>query len=806
MVRRAWGTIPALMLALAGFGMPATAANQQAIELDCGSGVKMKLTLIPAGEFMMGGEEPPEEIARKCVGGPRQQGNLGNLPEGFQNEQPRQLVKINTPFYMGIYCVTQEQYHAVMGAQAVSFEGPTRPMEMVSWYGAMRFCRTLSEKTGMNVRLPTEAEWEYACRAGTTTAFNTGETISTDEANYNGAGAYGSGKLGENRRMTTPVGSFPPNAWGLYDMHGNVWQWCSSLYWAYPYNPQDGREDEMTSGDRAIRGGSWCHAPYCARSAKRIGNRPTDQLHDIGFRVVLTLGVDSPAKNEQRESPAQTVVSQAAIGEHASGPCALLNALKFGGNAERAATAKIPGEDDLARVRTLIATYGSKASLIFPDRKRFEADRGCDDHELLEIALDASRSLGLKPVSGTWFDRAKDESSADLVRRIHGLLRRSLEDGFPPIVLMGSYTPASERSNPDAWSWSRAGEHWASVVSLPEKLEPGALGFAFRFADSSSGKVREGYFYALPRSFSGRKGDDRVGHWMANRPFLMAVTPSLSLDLQKTPWFLRTEIALEYGIIRAPANPAGGASLARAAQREPGAPAVVKQQGESCAICSLFNALRFGGAAERAAAAKIPGADDPPRTALNAEIEKKLSEENPSGHDRWLAGAHILCRLLNLKTVSGTDLDRANDESSADHVRRIYTWLRRSLDDGFPPVVNIWGYSALDEPSNPDGRCWKKTFDHCICVIGLPEKLEPEALGFVFRFADSADAKVHEGCFYVEQYRNFGSLKIRSGRPLLQFVMPREGEQKLTERWFQRTTVHLIYAVFREPAAPAGAP
>jgi formylglycine-generating enzyme required for sulfatase activity len=310
MVRRAWGTIPALMLALAGFCVTATAADQPAIELDCGGGVKMKLVLIPAGEFMMGGEDPPEEVARKCIGGQPEPVFLGKLPQSFLSEQPRHLVKINTPFYMGIYCVTQEQYHAVTGPQSVSFEGPMRPMERVSWYGAMRFCGALSEKTEKCVRLPTEAEWEYACRAGTTTAFNTGETISTDQANYNGTGAYGTGKVGANRQTTTPVGSFPPNSWGLYDMHGNVWQWCSSLYKAYPYNSRDGREDDIASGVRVLRGGSWAHSPFNARSAKRLGFLPTVQGPHIGFRVVLTAVANSPETGERREAPPPLVVSR----------------------------------------------------------------------------------------------------------------------------------------------------------------------------------------------------------------------------------------------------------------------------------------------------------------------------------------------------------------------------------------------------------------------------------------------------------------------------------------------------------------
>ena len=295
---------------------------EKAIALDCGNGVKMRLTLIPAGEFMMGGEEPPGEISRKCIGGPPMAGNLAKLPEAFRDEQPTRIVKIGAPFYMGIYCVTQAQYNAAMGAHSASFDGPTRPVEKVSWYEAAQFCARLSKSNGKNVRLPNEAEWEYACRAGTTTAFNTGATISTDQANYNGSGAYGTGKIGAWRRMTMPVGSFPPNAWGLYDMHGNVWQWCSSLYKPYPYNPADGREDGTAAGERVVRGGSWCHSPFNARSAKRNKNPPTDRLHDIGFRVVVPADMVSglsaqeaaPQANEQAEPSAPaTAVSEKSL-------------------------------------------------------------------------------------------------------------------------------------------------------------------------------------------------------------------------------------------------------------------------------------------------------------------------------------------------------------------------------------------------------------------------------------------------------------------------------------------------------------
>jgi len=131
----------------------------------------------------------------------------------FEWERPQHRVEI-APFYMGRYPVTQRQYQAVMGENPSRFKGENNPVERVSWHKAKEFCQKLSKKTGKTYRLPSEAQWEYACRAGTTTPFYFGETISTDQANYNGKHTYGNGKKGVYRKKTTPVGSFPPNAFG----------------------------------------------------------------------------------------------------------------------------------------------------------------------------------------------------------------------------------------------------------------------------------------------------------------------------------------------------------------------------------------------------------------------------------------------------------------------------------------------------------------------------------------------------------------------------------------------------------------
>jgi formylglycine-generating enzyme required for sulfatase activity len=205
--------------------------------------------------------------------------------------------------------VTQAQWAAVAKLEKVNidlqpdpanFKGKDRPVEQISWWEAVEFCDRLSRKTGKAYRLPSEAEWEYACRAGSTTPFHFGETISTDLANYRGQdwefqgkiypGKYGNGNLGEFREQTTTVGSFPPNAFGLHDMHGNVWEWCAD-HWHETYDlaPKDGSTwiEGGNSDLRLLRGGSWGHIPLSCRSASRYSYDPTGCVSNFGFRVVV---------------------------------------------------------------------------------------------------------------------------------------------------------------------------------------------------------------------------------------------------------------------------------------------------------------------------------------------------------------------------------------------------------------------------------------------------------------------------------------------------------------------------------------
>ncbi len=245
-----------------------------------GSGVNLEMVKIPAGQFWMGSPD--------------------NEAERLDSEGPQHLVTV-TEFWMGKYPVTQAQWAQVAALPKVArdlkpfpsnFKGEKRPVESVNWYEAVEFCQRLSQKTGRTYRLPSEAEWEYACRARTITPFNFGETISTDLANYDGTYTYGNGSKGIYRKKTTDVGSFPANAFGLYDMHGNVWEWCAD-HWHSNYDgaPTDGSAwlSSNESQSRLLRGGSWLTPPDSCRSAYRGHDSPDVRLDNFGCRVVFSV-------------------------------------------------------------------------------------------------------------------------------------------------------------------------------------------------------------------------------------------------------------------------------------------------------------------------------------------------------------------------------------------------------------------------------------------------------------------------------------------------------------------------------------
>jgi sulfatase modifying factor 1 len=231
--------------------------------------IGMKFVWISPGTFMMG--SPKEEKER------------------FGHETQHK-VTLTKGFYMGVYTVTQEEWRAVTGKNPGHFKGEKNlPVEQVSWDDCQEFIKKLREKDKKLYRLPTEAEWEYSCRAGTKTPFHFGETISTDHANYNGTFANGDGKKGVYREKTTPVGTFPPNAVGLFDMHGNVWQWCQDNYGVYLQKDVVDPQGPKKGDSRVLRGGSWYHHPRHCRSASRVESEPDIRDDVIGFRLCFCL-------------------------------------------------------------------------------------------------------------------------------------------------------------------------------------------------------------------------------------------------------------------------------------------------------------------------------------------------------------------------------------------------------------------------------------------------------------------------------------------------------------------------------------
>jgi formylglycine-generating enzyme required for sulfatase activity len=267
----------------------ATAAQGPDADKLITNSIGMKLTLIPAGRFLMG--SPDDEAERD--------------PEEVQHE-----VAITKPFYMGVFEVTQGQYRAIDPKHNAHFNaknggGADHPVEQVRWKEAVEFCAKLSDlaaerKAGRAYRLPTEAEWEYACRARSKTAFNVGDTLSAAQANFNGNFPYGKAAKGPHHQKTTKVGSYAPNAFGLHDMHGNVMEWCADWY-DPEYYKKSPKEDPsgpavgvVPTGFakdffHVVRGGSWLDEGRGCRSAYRFRLQSTEPYRLVGFRVVCVI-------------------------------------------------------------------------------------------------------------------------------------------------------------------------------------------------------------------------------------------------------------------------------------------------------------------------------------------------------------------------------------------------------------------------------------------------------------------------------------------------------------------------------------
>jgi uncharacterized protein (TIGR02996 family) len=292
-VEALWGTTPPECLTwvdLHGNGLTAVALHSlDAWRRQRGGGASrlprlqnsagMELTRVPAGTFRMG--SPSDEPGR------------------VENEGPQHRVTLTHPFYLGVYQVTQQQYLAVMGHNPSFFTpqrggGPDHPVEQVAWDDAVAFCARLSalpeeKAAGRVYRLPTEAEWEYACRAGTTTAFNFGASATSTQLNFDGNKPYGRAPRGPYLARTSRVGSYPPNAFGLYDTHGNVWEWCQDWFGKYNRRHQTDPTGAPRGSRHPLRGGSWYVVSRACRSAERCAtdDAPVRRPGSVGFRVAF---------------------------------------------------------------------------------------------------------------------------------------------------------------------------------------------------------------------------------------------------------------------------------------------------------------------------------------------------------------------------------------------------------------------------------------------------------------------------------------------------------------------------------------
>lgn len=273
--------------------------------------IGMRLVAISAGEFRMGSPDSDKD--------------------GSEDEKPQHRVRITQPFYLGAFEVTQAEFERVMGRNPSFFapSGPGKdrvkgvdtqrfPAEQIRWVDAVEFCRRLSEmpeekKARRRYRLPTEAEWEYACRAGTTTPYYVGNGLSSKQANFNGNHPGSDAAKGPFLARTTQVGSYPPNAFGLYDMHGNVWEWCADWYGRgyYRESPVDDPRGPKTGSMRVIRGGEWYADGKDCRSAFRYADVPTGVFYVMGFRVAMDIGSDDAVQDSKpRASIVKTVLGK----------------------------------------------------------------------------------------------------------------------------------------------------------------------------------------------------------------------------------------------------------------------------------------------------------------------------------------------------------------------------------------------------------------------------------------------------------------------------------------------------------------
>jgi len=249
-------------------------------------GKLIRFRWIEPGEFLMGSPE--------------------SEPERFDDEGPRHVVRLTEGFWLAETACSQSVWASVMGNNPSEFkDDPQNPVEQVSWDDVQGFLREVEKRLpGVKAELPTEAEWEYACRAGSEMAFSWGDGIAPDQANYDATISYANGPTGEYLGKTVPVKSYAPNAWGLYQMHGNVWEWCADGIRTYDGSPQlDPWGPEGDEAPRAVRGGSWFDDPPGLRAAFRSGGPRDWRIDYLGFRFSLR-------STSSAERPPEAVVTR----------------------------------------------------------------------------------------------------------------------------------------------------------------------------------------------------------------------------------------------------------------------------------------------------------------------------------------------------------------------------------------------------------------------------------------------------------------------------------------------------------------
>jgi formylglycine-generating enzyme required for sulfatase activity len=289
MYRQAWKAALVTLIVLGGHTLVKAQDLPKKIAVALGGGVKLEMVLIPAGKFTMG--SPAKEEDR------------------IDDEGPQHEVEITRPFYLGIYPVTQGQWKQVMGnnpswfsangkgkGEVVGLDTSDFPVETVSWNDAVAFCKKVSElpeekRAGRVYRLPTEAEWEYSCRGGAKSyqVFSFGNSLSSTQANFNGNFPYGGAAKGPYLGRTCKVGSYKPNGFGLFDMHGNIWQWCADWYDAkyYSNSPRQDPRGPAEGSLRVVRGGCWRINGLSCRSAFRLWIVPGYRFDLLGVRLAL---------------------------------------------------------------------------------------------------------------------------------------------------------------------------------------------------------------------------------------------------------------------------------------------------------------------------------------------------------------------------------------------------------------------------------------------------------------------------------------------------------------------------------------